>query len=250
MATTIEELPLLRDDVSPSSYRAPIYRLGAIAAALGALLTPISVGIFAAFPPPAYDEGASKWFAHIRDNPLLGLMSLDLPFLIVSVLMIFVMLALFIALIRVQPVAAIVGGVIYLVAVATYFGTNTSFELLSLSDRYADAATEIQRVLLLGAGEALLASFNSTAFHINYILAQMAGIVMGIAMLRAQLFSRTVAYLMVAGNLFGFHIYVPRIGLTLSAFSGVILWIWMIFVSRRLFQMARQSNAGLLEEVA
>jgi hypothetical protein len=246
VSTAIEDLPrLVRHDDPAAIHRAPIYRLGGIAAALGAVLTPISVGVFAAFPPPAYDEGAGKWFAHIQDDRLLGLMSLDLPFLIVSVLMIFVMLALFLAMIRPQPVAAIVGGVIYLVAVATYFGTNTSLELVSLSDRYVEAATEIQRVSLLGAGEALLASFNGTAFHINYILAQMAGIVIGIAMLRTQLFGRTVAYLMVAGNLFGFLLYVPRIGLALSAFSGVILWVWMIFVSRQLFQLARQSNAGV-----
>jgi hypothetical protein len=245
MATRIQELPKrLPGDVTPRSYRGPIYRLGAIAAALGALVTPISVGVFIAFPPPDYDQGAGKWFAHIQDNRLLGLMSLDLPFLIISVLMIFVMLALFIGLIRVRPIAAIVGGVLYVVAVATYFGTNTSFELLSLSDRWAEAATAAERVPLLGAGEALLGAFNGTAFHVNYILAQTAGIILGLALLRVGLLGRTVAYLMILGNAFGFLLYVPRIGLALSAFSGVILWMWMIFLSRRLLQLARQQDLG------
>jgi hypothetical protein len=226
----------------PSLNRSALYRLGGIAAALAVVATAVSVGVFAASPPPGYDEGARAWFEHIQDNKLLGLMSLDLPFLIVSLLMVPVMLALFVALRDARPTHVVVAGVLYLIAIATYLGTNTSIEMLALSDRYAAATTEAQRVALSGGAEALLAAYTGTAFHINYILGQVAGIVFGIAMLHSSLFSRKIAYLMIGGNAFGFLLYVPEVGVALSALSGVILLVWMVLVSRRLLQLAHTTS--------
>lgn len=220
------------------SGRSTLYRVAGIAAALSALLTPISVAVFVIWPPP-YDGTAAEWFDLFRDNALLGLMSLDLPFLVVGVLMIPVMLALYIALERVRPAHMAIGAVLYLVAVASYFGTNTSIEMLTLSQRYAEAATEAQELSLLGAGEAMLATFDGTAFHIYYILGQAAGIIIGMVMLRSSLFSNKIAYLMIVGNAAGYLLYLPTIGLALSALAGVILWFWMILLARRFLQLAR-----------
>lgn len=223
-------------------WQSSVFRIGGIAALGGAVLTPISIGLFAAAPPPGYDEGAKAWFEHIQDNPLLGLAALDVPFLLVTILMVGVMLALALSLYEVSPVHILIGAVLYLIAVATYFGTNTSLEMLSLSHRYAEAATEAQRTALLGAGEATLSAYTGTAFHINYILAQAAGIIFGFVMLRSHLFSRRIAHLMIGGNAFGYLLYIPEYGLALSAFSGVILWVWMISVGRRLLQLARYGS--------
>ena len=66
----------------------------------------------------------------------------------------------------------------------------------------------------------------------------MAGITFGIAMLHSDLFSRRIAYLMIGGNTFGFLLYVPEVGVALSALSGVILLVWMVLVSRRLLQLS------------
>lgn len=233
------------EDPAASSPFRDLFRWGGIAAAGAAVLTPISVGAFAASPPPGYDEGARVWFDHIKDNEFLGFLSLDLPFLLISALMVPVMLALLVALRHVRPAHVLVAGTLYLVAIATYFGTNTSLEMMFLSDRFAEATTEAERIALLGAGEAAIGAFNSTAFHANYILAQTAGIVLGFVMLNDTLFPRRIAYLMIVGNAVGFGLYLPVIGLGLSAFSGVVLWIWMIMVARRLLQLGHgESWAG------
>jgi hypothetical protein len=113
--------------------------------------------------------------------------------------------------------------------------------MLSLSNRFAEAATEVDRSSLLGAGEAMLATFQGTAFHVNYILAQIAGIVIGVVMFRTYLFNRWIAYLMIGGNALGFGLYVPAVGLALSALSGVILWVWFILIARRFLQLGRTS---------
>jgi len=122
--------------------------------------------------------------------------------------------------------------------------------MLSLSNQYADATTEAERVALLGAGEGLLASFEGTAFHLNYILAQLAGIAVGIVILRAGVFSRGVGWLMVVGNAVGFGLYLPVVGLGLSAFAGLLLWVWLILLARGFLALSRTeslSQSGLIQ---
>jgi len=98
---------------------------------------------------------------------------------------------------------------------------------------------------LLGAGEGLLAGFEGTAFHVNYILAQLAGIVIGAVILRGGAFSRTIGWLMIVGNAVGFGLYLPVVGLGLSAFAGVILWVWLILVARQLIRLGNDTQLNL-----
>ena len=212
---------------------AGLYRLGGASALAAALITAVSIVAFIVWPPP--DGTAADWFALFNDNPLRGLVSLDLPFLVVNVLMVPLMLALYMALHRVNPAAMLIAIAVYAVSLAGVFASNPMVEMLSLSRQYT-AATGAQQTALLGAGEALLASYEGTAFHAFYILGQLAGIVIGVVMLRSAAFGRLIAYLMIVGNFVGFGLYLPTIGLTLSVLSGLVLWVWMILLGRRLLQ--------------
>ena len=218
----------------------PLFRIAGAAALTAAALTPVAIAVFAIWPPP-YDGTAEDWFSVFQDSRLLGLMSLDLPFVVINILMIPIMIALYVCLRRFSPSFMALAVAMFLVGVAAFFASNPSVEMLSLSNRYAEAATEVDRSALLGAGEAMLTTFQGTAFHINYILAQTAGIIIGAVMLRTTIFSRRIGYLMIGGNALGFGLYVPAVGLALSAFSGVILWVWFILIARRFFQLARTS---------
>ena len=222
-----------------------LYRLAGVAAGLAALITPIAIAVFAIWPPP-YDEGAAKWFELLRENKILGLVSLDLLFVVVNVLMIPVMLGLYMALRRLSPSYITLAVVTFFVGLAAFFATNPSVEMLSLSNQYADATTEAQRTAVVGAADALLAGFEGTAFHVNYILAQLAGIAIGLVILRAGVFSRPLGWLMVIGNAVGFGLYIPVVGLGFSALAGVILWIWMIAMARGFFRIGRD-EASMLE---
>ena len=217
-----------------------LYRIGGIAALAAAVLTPIVITVFAVWPPP-YDEGAERWFELLQDNPVLGLISLDLGYVAINALIIPVVLALYAALRRVSPSIVTLATVTFLVGLAAFFATNPSIEMLSLSDRYADATTEAERVALIGAGEGLLAGFEGTAFHLNYILAQLAGIALGVVIVTSGLFTKKVGWLMIIGNGVGFGLYIPVVGLGLSAVAGVLLWVWMIVLARDLFRMSRRT---------
>ena len=216
----------------------PLYRAAGLAALATAVLIPIAIAAFALWPPPR-GATAADWFALFQKNWFLGLVSLDLPFLVVNALTIPVMLALYVALRPVSPSLTTLAVAAFLIGVPGLFAANPSVEMLSLSDRYAAAATGAERAALLGAGEALLAAFQGTAFHAYYVLGQLAGIAFGAVMLRTDLFSKWTAHLMIAGNALGFGLYVPGVGLVLSTLSGVVLWAWSVLITPRLFQLGR-----------
>lgn len=213
-----------------------LYRLAGVAALISTLLIPVQIGVYIIWPPP-FDGTTLDWFTLFQDSPLLGLLSLDLLLLVDWILLVPIYLALFVALRRTDMLLMVLGTALFATALASYLASNTAFEMLSLSDQYTAAMTDVERTALLAAGESMLATFEGTAFHVSYILGQTAGIIIGAVMLRSRRFGRALPVLMVAGNAVGFGLYLPVIGLALSAFSGVVLWGWYILLTYQFLRM-------------
>ena len=231
----------------PGTEWKPLYRVGGAAALITAVLIPLQIVVFVVWAPP-FDGTASEWFGLFQDNRLRGLLSLDLLLMVDYVLLVPIVLALYVALRRASESLMAVGTALYFVAIAAYFAPNTAFEMLSLSDGYAVATTEAQRSTFLAAGQAMIATYQGTSFHVSYVLGSVAGIIIGAVMLRSNIFSRVTAYAGILGNVIGFGLYVPVIGLFLSVVSGPILWIWYILLARRLFQLGRLERETLPQQ--
>jgi hypothetical protein len=218
----------------------PLYTLGAAAALLTAVLIPMHVLAFIIWPPPL-DGSASEWFSVFQDNWLVGLLSMDLLLLADYVLLIPIVLALYVALRRFSPSLMLLGAALFFVAIASFVASNPAFQILSLSNRYADATTDAQRAAFLAAGEAMVATYQGTAFHVSYILGSLAGILISIGMLRGGIFSRPAAYAGILGNVIGFGLYLPVVGIVLGVISGLILWVWYALLARDIFRLVRRT---------
>ncbi|HVO70622.1 MAG TPA: hypothetical protein VMT24_11285, partial [Aggregatilineaceae bacterium] len=144
-----------------------LYKVGGIAALIIAVCIPIQIIVYMAWPPPTTVMG---YFTLFQNNKLLGLLDLDLLIVTDTTLGIPVLLGLYVALKRANPSFMAIALALGLVATVSYFASNTSFNMLALSDQYAAATTEAQRSTALAAGQAMLAIYNGTAFHMNYIL--------------------------------------------------------------------------------
>ena len=55
----------------------------------------------------------------------------------------------------------------------------------------------------------MLATFEGTAFQVSYVLASVAGIVIG-ASCCSDIFSRVAAYALILGDVIGLGLYVPK----------------------------------------
>jgi hypothetical protein len=211
-----------------------LYKVGGGAALMMVVLFPIQIIIYVVWPPPST---AIDYFALFQNNKLLGLLSLDLLLVVDQVLAIPLTLALYIALRRTSESLMAIALTLGFVAIAAYFASNTAFSMLSLSDQYAVATTDAQRSMLLAAGQAMLAVFNGTAFHVYYVLGSIAPLIVSVVMLRGNIFSKVTAYMGILASVIGLGLYVPTIGIFISIFSVLFYAIWYILIARKLFQL-------------
>ena len=212
-----------------------LYKVGGAAALITAMVIPIQVIVIAAWPPPLQGT-AIDWFMLFQGNWLLGLLSLDLLFMVDYALLVPIFLALYVALRRANESLMLIGTALGFVATAAYFASNTAFEMLSLSNQYAAATTDAQRSMLLAAGQAMLATYQGTAFNVSYILGSLAGI--GISVVMLQGFSKVAAYAGILGNVIGFGLYLPMVGIFLGVISGPILWVWYILIGLKFLHLS------------
>lgn len=220
-----------------------LYVIGGLAALFGVALVPLQLVVFMTWPPPST---AVEWFALFQSSKVGGLLAFEFLFVVNAVLGIATTLALYVALKQSSEswmVLALAAGLLEAVA---FVVARPALEMLFLSDQYAAATTEAQRMLFLAAGETLWATFHGTAFHVGYNLFSIYFLIVPLVMLKTTLFSKTTAYLGILAALLNWGLYVPGIGLVLSMLSVFPLAVWNILIARRLLQLGRGSVSPVL----
>jgi hypothetical protein len=64
----------------------------------------------------------------------------------------------------------------------------------------------------------------------------------GLVMLRGHRFGRAIPATLIIGNLVGFGLYLPAVGVAISAFSGLVLWAWYLLLARRFLLLGRSEQ--------
>lgn len=232
--------PPVLPSVESDAQRRWMFKIGGIAAVFGILIIPIQIIIFAISPPPA---NVNEWFVLFQKSPLLGLLNMDLLYLINNLLLIPVYVALYVALKPIRESMVFIALIVGLIGIAVYVPSNPAFEMLTLSNQYAVATIEAQQTLLLAAGQALVLQIEGTAFLIYYILNAISLLLFAVVMLHSTIFSRHTAY---GGISAGMLMLVPStfgvVGL-IFAFVSLIPWaIFSLLIARRLFQVGRNNH--------
>lgn len=218
-----------------------LYRLGGWAALIGAALIPVAMVVFIAWPPPASDAPVAEWFDRFRDSPLRGLLSLDLVYMGTWLALIPVLLALYVRLRRFGEAVMALATVAGLMSIVVYFAANTSVQMLLLSNGYAAAASDADRAAYLAAGQAMLATYGGTAYHVSLILGSVALILISAVMLRSRSFGTVAPWAGILGNGLALGLYLPVVGLWLLIASVLPLLAWQLLIGRRLLRMGRRT---------
>jgi hypothetical protein len=211
-----------------------LHRVGGITALAVLALIPIQMIVFFIWPPPSSVIG---WFTLFGENALVGLLDMDLLLIVDYLLLIGVFSALWASLRRANESLMAIALILQLVATATYLASTVAFEMLSLSNQYATATTEVERSILLAAGQAMLVTWQGTAFDVSYVLSALAVLIISAVMLRSHMFSKVTGY---AGLSAGILMSVPStagmIGVIFSLLSLVPLAVWLALIARRLLR--------------
>lgn len=219
-----------------------VYRAAGIAALAVVALMPLQMTVFVLWPPPTT---VVDWFALFQQNPLVGLMNMDLALIVDYVLLAVLFLGLFAVLRTVRPALAAMFLLLELLAAATYFASAVAFEMLAASGQWAAATTEVERTAALIVGQGLLLTWQGTAFSVSYVLAGAAMLLVGVVMLRGGPFGKITAYAGIVGGLLGL---IPAsagsVGLVASLLSLIPLAVWLIGTGRGLLRVAASGTAS------
>jgi hypothetical protein len=215
----------------------PLHWTGSVAAWLTVALIPVQLIAFA-MQPVAFGEDAVGWFDFIQDSPWLAFVALDGLLVIDYMLLVAVMACLFVATWRSRPSWAVLGLLAFAVATPAFLASNPAMEMFELTDRY-HGGNETEQATATQSAETLLVHSQGTVFHASYILGSFAGIFVSMAMLASPAFGRVGAWAGIVGNVLGFGLYVPTVGLIVSAFSGLVLAVWFVYVGRDLMRLAQ-----------
>lgn len=219
-----------------------LYRIGAWLGVIAVVLIPISIAVFVIWPPP---ETVGGHFARFQENWLLGLLGIDLIYLVTNLLMLPLVLVLYLVLRSVNGSLMLLGTILVLIGTIALVAANPLVEMSTLSNRYAAATSDVERTLYLTAGEVFLTGYTGTAYHAHYVLGAIGLLLVSLVMLRSSIFSRLTAFAGIVANVVAFGLYVPRIGVTLSAISGIGYLVWLVLVLRTLFQLSRLTSDGV-----
>jgi hypothetical protein len=214
-----------------------LYLSGVVAMVVMIALMPVQIITYVLEPPPGTVVG---WFEMLNENWLLGLLSLDLLYMLSNTLLIPIYLAWTAALRRVSESAVITALVVGSVGVAAYYASNPAFEMLSLAGQYARAVSETDRTIFLAAGTALMETYKGTVFDAYYLLSTVALLIYAVLMLRSGIFGRVAPY---AGLLAGVCMIVPSSAGQLGAYmslASLIPWVvLLVLTARHLLRFAR-----------
>ncbi|KRE23058.1 hypothetical protein [Agromyces sp. Soil535] len=211
------------ESMTPPTW-SPLYRTTAWLCALMVGLIVVQVGVFVAWPPPTTVEG---FYELLIANPLLGLVSLDLLYVVQNTILAVIYVALFVRMRAESPTLSVLGLTWGLLGIAAYYPSNPAFELLALSRERATSGPDVS-ASLVAAGEAVLAGYTGTSFSVYYVLSAVALVLFAIAILRTRRLSAATGWWGLAA---GALMIVPSsAGAVGTAFALASLAPWTVFV--------------------
>ena len=227
-----------------------IYIFGGVAA-IGAVIVGIVESAIQFLPAAAVPtETVLDIFALFQVNPFMGLRNLGLLNIFLNLLAILTYLALYAAHKKTdQRAFATLALIISYLGIGVFFATNRTFPMLALSQEYAVATSDAQRMVLEAAGQSMISvgASHSPGTFLGFALSELAGILISMVMLRSKISGKLTAF----AGMFGFGILLVvefitsfRSGLSdtmllLYMVGGLLSMAWYILIARTLFKLGR-----------
>ena len=206
----------------------------------------VQIPIYVVWPPP---ESTAGFFALLLDNPVLGLVSLDVFYVVSNALMYLVYLALAVVLWRVSRSAVVIALAFCVVGIAAYMSSTRPVEMLVLAHAYADADASGTRTALLATGDGMLATWNGTGYDIYYYFTFATLAILAILMLRSSVFSRaTGVWGLVSAALMTVPTNFGTVGMVFAVASLVPFSVFAVLIGKRLLELASSANPARATE--
>jgi hypothetical protein len=221
-----------------------LYRIGGIASLLLAGLIAFAVIAYFIWPYTPGFASTEDIFITLQTDRLGALFSLDVMMLVTAPVDIFLFIALYAALKRINESYALIALVLGLMSITLLIPTKPLSELIYLSEQYTMAATEAARSQYLAAGEALLTLAGGTAWINFSLFSNISFLLSSMLMLQSKSFSKATAYIGIVNSIFALGIIIPVFVIQAICGLGATLvgTLWFILLGRGFLRMGRETG--------
>jgi hypothetical protein len=192
-------------------------------------------------------ETAQEGFTMLQNNRLTGMLRLDVLAVFVMPLYYLVFWNIYVIQKKMAGTYAALATLLVFAGLTLFLATPSVFSWLSLSDKFTMATSESQKIQLLAAGEAILASdmWHGSGALIGGLLLQSGALLVSILMLNGKTFGKVTAYVGVATHGLDLaHVLVgfisPQLGIIFMAVAGPLYLVWFPFLARDFFRLSRR----------
>ena len=221
-----------------------IYKTTRVLTVIMLVLIPIQILVFMLTDHP---QDVNAWFSLFNRNPFLGLLHMDLLYLVNNIILGFIYLSIFFSLYESDRNLATSMLLLGMIGLVSYIPSNKAVEMFFLAREYA-AADEPMRGLLSASAVTLLLEWKGTAYVTYYFLDAIALFLIAAAMFRSSTYSRAIASWALASAVF---MTIPAnfgtIGLIFSLLSLIPWYVFCVLFVRHLPRSTSGSPSQLPE---
>lgn len=219
----------------------PMLRLGSIGAIAVVCLIPLQATVFLISPPP---RSVLDFYTLFQQNPVLGLLDLDLLLTVDYLALIPLYLALYLTVRGRAATAALLALVLGLFSVLLFLvSREATFSMWMLASEHATSDDPDQRAAFVAAGQTLLTLYNGGTFGLSYLLGAASTLLFSWPMWRLRIFGPATG---LVGLITGLTMLVPAnvgtVGLVLAMLSLIPTAIWLVLVARGLNRLIRATR--------
>jgi hypothetical protein len=232
MAMDVIDERAVRDDVRTWT---GLVLLGAWVALASVAMIVVQIGIYLVWPPPGT---TLEFFELLIANPVYGIVTLDVLYIVSNVLAYLLYFALAVVLWRVSRSAVVVALAFGVLGMAAYMASPRPVEMLALANLYGQADA-VRQAALLATGDGMLATWMGTAFDVYYFFNLVTLLIFAVLMYRSAVFTRATAVVgLVAAVLMAVPSNFGTVGLAFALASLVPWSVFAVLVALRLFRLA------------
>jgi hypothetical protein len=210
-------------------------------------LVTMLIMVYIGSPPETIEE----CFSMLQKNRVSGLLRLDILTVFVMPLYYVLFYIIFLALKVTDTELLSLSTILVFAGLTLFLATPSVFSYLYLSDEYGKVTTEPDKIKIIAAGEAILASdmWHGTGAKIGGIMMQSGALIISMIMLKSNVFNKLTAWtgimthgLDLAHIIIGF--FLPAAGIILMAIAGPLYLLWFPLIGIRLFKLKVNMNNG------
>jgi hypothetical protein len=213
---------------------------GAWVAIASVAMIVMQIALYMAWPPP---ETTVEFFELLLENPLRGMIALDVLYVVSNLLAYLLYFALAVVLWRVSRSAVAVALAFGVLGMAAYMASPRAVEMLALARAYGEADAA-EQVALIATGDGMLATWTGTAFDIYYFFNLVTLLILAVLMYRSSVFTRATAlWGLAAAVLMAVPSNFGTVGLVF-ALASLLPWaVFAVLVALRLLRLAESPRA-------